>query len=89
MTYRFGVRIRGAVFFLFGGGSLLEDDVDSPGAEFCIAFVGPLTSAVIGGCLIGLAYLVLDTVEQPVSSEGQLAIAACSWLGWMNVILVK
>lgn len=75
---RNGIGVRRITFWLFGGVSELEGEALTPGADFRIAAVGPLTSLVLAG-----AFAVVGAALGPV---GLLASAA-GWLAWMNVLL--
>lgn len=52
---RNGVKVDGITLWMLGGVARLHSDARTPGAEPRIAGVGPLTSAVAGGLLLGLA----------------------------------
>ena len=54
---RNGVEVEGITLWLLGGVARLKGEAGSPGAEFRIAGVGPLTSAVLAGSLALLALL--------------------------------
>ena len=43
----YSIPVRKITFWIFGGVAAIEDDVQTPGAEFFIAVVGPLTSAAL------------------------------------------
>ncbi len=81
MALHEGVRVRGITLWLFGGVSELESEALSPGADFRIAVVGPLTSFVLAG-LFGL----LAWIAHPAGATSVVA-AAAGWLAWTNVIL--
>ena len=77
---RFGVPVRSIVIFLFGGVATLERDSDSPKAEFWIAAMGPVVSAV----LAGLFFLL-----RPVSGIlGEPVAAIVSYLAVVNGLLL-
>jgi Zn-dependent protease len=74
-----GMEVRDIVLFVFGGVSEIKDEPSSAGAEFVMAFVGPLTSFIIGGICFG-AYLLLRNVSEP-------AAATARYLFWINILL--
>jgi len=53
-----GMPVKNIVLFIFGGVSNIEQEPHSPGAEFFMAFVGPLVSLLIGALCYGLLFLV-------------------------------
>jgi Zn-dependent protease/CBS domain-containing protein len=79
--------------FLFGGVSNIEREPPSPGAEFLMALVGPLTSIVLGVGLVVVAGVgaapVGDALLDPAQVMEQLspAITLLAWLGSVNVLL--
>jgi len=63
LAHSFVARVRGLpvhniVLFIFGGVSNLEQEPQTPGTEFTMAFVGPLVSLLIGALSYGLLALV-------------------------------
>jgi Zn-dependent protease/predicted transcriptional regulator len=88
-----GVPVRSITLFLFGGVSSIERDPASARNEFLMAFVGPLTSIVIGVVLL----LVTGLFVGPVASGVSDPLAAISnlnplftllmWLGSVNVLV--
>jgi Zn-dependent protease len=88
-----GVPVRSITLFLFGGVSSIERDPASARNEFLMAFVGPLTSIVIGVVLL----LVTGLFVGPVASSVSDPLAAISnlnplftllmWLGSVNVLV--
>src|SRR6266852_5954206 len=63
-----GLAVNSIVLFIFGGVSNIEQEPQTPGVEFSMAFVGPLTSLVIGALCYGLLFLVRGThsLIQPI-----------------------
>jgi Zn-dependent protease/predicted transcriptional regulator len=88
-----GIPIRGITLFLFGGVSDIQREPTSPGVEFLMAVVGPLTSIVLGGILVLLAGTsagpLASTMTDPTTAIARLSPLATLllWLGSINVIL--
>lgn len=74
-----GMPVREITLFALGGVSQIEQNPTSAGSEFWMAFVGPLTSAVIGGGCV-LIRAVLGGSDAPLT-------AMISWLGYINLAL--
>jgi Zn-dependent protease/predicted transcriptional regulator len=77
---RNGLPVSEITLFALGGVSQIEKNPTSAKLEFWMAFVGPLTSAVIGGVCVALAHLL----GQPTSDPW---IAMLLWLGYINLSL--
>jgi Zn-dependent protease/CBS domain-containing protein len=75
-----GLPVREITLFALGGVSQIEKNPLSPKVEFWMAFVGPLTSAVIGGICLALARLLGDPSSDPWT-------AMLQWLGYINLSL--
>ncbi len=88
-----GLPVHNITLFLFGGVSNIEREPQSPGVEFVMAIVGPLTSIVLGIIFIllarGLANGLGDLTGGPVRSLARLGPVATMllWLGPINLIL--
>ena len=78
LARRNGVGVRRITFWLFGGVSELEGDALTPGADFRIAAVGPLTSFVLAVVFAGVGALI---------RPWGLVSSAAGWLAWMNALL--
>lgn len=74
-----GIPVREITLFALGGVSQIEGESPDAKTEFQIAFVGPLTSVVIGFLCMGAA-LVLPGGATP-------ARTMLSWLGYINLAL--
>ena len=88
-----GIPVRSIRLFLFGGVSNIEREPPSPGAEFVMALVGPLTSIVLGGILVIIAGFGVATVGDAMTDPSQIAAqlspatTLLAWLGSINVLL--
>src|ERR1019366_4541541 len=76
------IGVRRITLWLFGGVSELESEALTPGADFRIAVVGPITSFVLAG-VYGAAGLLLNGA----GGGAQVLVGALGWLAWINVLL--
>jgi len=72
--------VKEITLFALGGVSQIEKNPTSAKVEFWMAFVGPLTSAIIGGICLALARLIGDPSSSPW-------MAMLLWLGYINLML--
>ncbi|MDQ0989168.1 site-2 protease family protein [Streptomyces sp. V3I7] len=78
---RNGVQVDGITLWMLGGAARLRGEAPTPGAELRIAGVGPLTSALAGGVLVGLTW-GLEVLHAP-----GLVVEAVAWLAAINLVL--
>lgn len=72
-----GIPVREITLFALGGVSQIERNPTSARTEFWMAFVGPLTSAVIGAVCLG--------IRKVVGSPASPAYEMFTWLGYINL----
>jgi Zn-dependent protease/CBS domain-containing protein len=88
-----GMSVRNITLFLFGGVSNIEREPPSPGTEFLMAVVGPLTSIVLGILLALLASAMTPMAEGAVTDPQQLMAGLSplttllAWLGSVNIFV--
>lgn len=87
-----GLPVRSIRLHLFGGVSNIEREPDSPGGEFVMAIMGPVTSLLIGGALLLLVAFAVDditTATTAMNMLGQLGPiwTMVAWLGSVNIVL--
>jgi Zn-dependent protease len=76
-----GIPVEGITLFAFGGISRTRMEAETPGDEFQIAGVGPLTSLILAG-LAGLVWYVGRAAGWSV-----LIVGVAGYLAWINVAL--
>jgi Zn-dependent protease/CBS domain-containing protein len=88
-----GLPVRTITLFLFGGVSNIQREPRSPGAEFLMAIVGPITSIVLGVIFLVLGGISAGTLVQEVtpSMTGLAPLSPLAtillWLGQINILL--
>ena len=87
-----GLPVRNITLFLFGGVSNVQREPPSPGKEFLMTIVGPLTSLVLGAVFLllgGLGLPDLTNVADPAGIYARLGPLATLllWLGTVNILL--
>jgi len=63
-----GLQVKNIILFIFGGVSNIEQEPQTPGIEFTMAFVGPVVSLLIGAMCYGLWFFIRGghTLVEPV-----------------------
>ncbi len=87
-----GIPIHNITLFIFGGVAHIQEEPKSPGAEFVMALLGPVTSIVLGSALLFFTLLVsggLRLMQQPEAVLAQFGplTTTTAWLGSINIIL--
>lgn len=77
-----GIRVRAITLWLFGGVSELEGEALTPGAEFRIAVVGPVTS--LG---LAIAFGAVGVAFHGTGGTVGVIGSAVGWLAWVNLML--
>jgi Zn-dependent protease/predicted transcriptional regulator len=78
---RNGVEVRSIVLWLLGGVAQLEGEPQSPGADFRIAVVGPMTSLAVGVVSGGIG-----AVAAALGAD-RLVVAVLAYLAGTNILL--
>jgi Zn-dependent protease/CBS domain-containing protein len=60
MAQRYGLGVRSITLFFLGGVTEIDSETRSPGQEFKVSVVGPLTSLVVGVAFLGLLTVTPD-----------------------------
>ncbi len=76
-----GMPVKSITLFIFGGVSNIEREPQRPGIEFQMAFVGPLTSLVIGVVMFVAANVLAGT------STPDLVVEVLAYIGFANLAL--
>ncbi len=79
VALKFGLNVANITLFILGGVSQITEDTKSAKQEFLIAFVGPLTSAVLAAGFLG-AFVLVGNNHTPLA-------ALLFWLGGTNVLI--
>lgn len=80
-----GLPVRNIKLFLFGGVSNIQREPHSPGNEFIMAAIGPVTSIVLGMIFVFLGD-VIAVLGGHAADQGPLATLLL-WLGPVNILL--
>lgn len=83
VSQRQGIPVQSITLFIFGGVSQISSEPKQPADEFRMAIVGPLSSLVIGGILLGV-YFGLRNVD---TFAAQFVTGITYWLGIINLFL--
>ena len=79
-----GLRVRAITLFALGGVSQIETEAQDARTEFWMAIAGPITSAVIGAGMLGIAWAA---GARPGSEPTSPVAAVLLWLGYINLML--
>ena len=79
-----GIPVHKITLFLLGGVAQIEKEATDPRTEFWMAIVGPITSAVLGFVMLGLARLSGWTPWAAATTPGTALLV---WLGYINLAL--
>ena len=83
VAQRQGIPVKSITLFIFGGVSQITSEPKTAGDEFRMAFVGPLSSLVLGGIFFGIYFLLRSSSAFPA----QFVTGIVFWLGYINLAL--
>ena len=81
VAQRNGVEVDGITLWLLGGVARLRGEAPTPGADFRISVIGPVTSLLVAGLFGAAAWLT------ELADMNGLVVAAPSYLATINVVL--
>jgi Zn-dependent protease len=64
MAQRYGLGVRSISLSFLGGATEIDSETRTPGQEFLVAVVGPLTSLAVGGAAVALWFVTPDGLLQ-------------------------
>lgn len=76
-----GIPVDGITLFIFGGVARTRMEAETPGDEFKIAIVGPISSLIIGGVLWLIAWIGVR------SGWSAAVTGSAQYLGFLNIVL--
>lgn len=76
-----GIPVQGITLFAFGGVSQTRMDAETPGDEFQVAGIGPLTSLVLAGIAGSIWYV------GRAAGLSTPTVAVAAYLAWVNTLL--
>lgn len=87
-----GLPVGRITLFIFGGAADIGREPPSPGIEFLIAIIGPITSAVLGGLFLLFGTLSMNVLGPDIDfSNGLQSLTPLAtlffWLGPINLLL--
>jgi Zn-dependent protease len=83
VSQRQGIPVKSITLFIFGGVSEITSEPKQPLDEFRMAFVGPLSSLVLGGIFFGIYF----QLRSGTTFAAEFATGIAFWLGYINVAL--
>lgn len=89
MAQHFGIPVRGITLWLLGGFAELGGEPDTPGRQFSIAAVGPVSNLLLGAIFWVLHYLVAGSPDPFAAGFGTSGLIAVTlgWLAFVNFLL--
>lgn len=80
-----GEEVRSITLFIFGGVAEISDEPETPGKEFVIAVVGPVSSLIIGAIFVGVWY-GMRGINEPVAAMARYLSIINAVLAVFNMI---